>query len=126
MTWSQDEMVAAVRRQLAHQGPESSWDFAGAEPADQAVRVIFTLRPDSRLARQRHEPGRFAVDYTLIDLPEGPNTGLLAESPDVWADEVSLDIEEEVDTGGVWRAERSTGPDGPVLLRWQRWVEREG
>ena len=119
MPWTDEEVLAAVRRHVAAPAPRPSWDFVGAEVVDRAVRVTFTLREDSVLGRRRHEPGRFAVDYPLTDLPEGPSTGEECDTPDEWAVEVTVDIDEEVDTGGVWRAERSAGPEGAVLLRWR-------
>lgn len=120
MSWTDDDLLAAVRRCLSASSPRSPWQFLGAEVVGRAVRVVFTLRRDERLGR--HEPGAFAVDYTLTDLPEGANTGEVCDTPYEWAEEVWLDIEEEVATGGVWRAERSVGPDRVVLLRWQRWI----
>jgi hypothetical protein len=97
----------------------------GAELVDRAVRVVLVQRRGTRLSRARYEASVFAVDYTLIDLPEGANTGTECETPDRWAAEVAWDIDEEVDTGGLWRAARSIGPDTVVRLRWQRWVVSE-
>ncbi|HEX4471832.1 MAG TPA: hypothetical protein VH085_07680 [Nocardioides sp.] len=122
MTWTDDELLDAVRRALAgarpaasasgQRGPLSrSWDFAGADVVHGAIRVFFTVGPN-RWAL-------WAVDYSLDDLPAGPNTGAPCDSAAEWAGEIWTDMDEQIDTGALLRAQRSIGPDGVALVRWR-------
>ena len=56
--------------------------------------------------------------YDLTDVPIGNNTGLLCATPEDWAFEIVLTMDEQVLTGGVRRAERTLGSDGLTVLRW--------
>jgi hypothetical protein len=58
-------------------------------------------------------PGRFGVYYSLESLPEGPNTGEVCATPEEWAVEVALDLDEF-----ALGASRVPGPGGVTLLRW--------
>jgi hypothetical protein len=105
VAWSPDEVLAAVRAML----PRGLVAFERADLSRNHVLVVF-----------RVDGQRFGVHYSLSNLPNGPNTGMPCESPEQWAVEIGWDINEQVGTGGVARAERALGPDGLVLLRW-RW-----
>ena len=99
-------MLAAIRSRLHHNDP--NWTFESAELDGDAVLVIFRLAGGSR----------YGVRYPLTDLPEGPNTDEPCETPADWAVEVWIDMEEQILTGGVTRADRTTRSDGLELLSW--------
>jgi hypothetical protein len=105
VTWSPEEVVTAVRGRLAGRG--WGWTFERADLSADTVLVIFQVA-DGR---------RFGVHYALADVPNGPSTGLPCDTPEQWADEIDLDIEEEVGTAGVARAE-CISADGLIVLRW--------
>jgi hypothetical protein len=105
--WTLDSMLTAVRRNVRH-GDRSHWAFESADLDGDAVLVIFRLANRSR----------FGVRYTLSDAPEGPNTGEPCDTPEDWAEEIWVDMEEQILTGGVARAEHSRRPGGLVLLAW--------
>ena len=107
MIWTPDEVLAAVRTSLSSSRPLSVWVFEGADLDGDQVIVRFMV--DAR---------RYGARYSLDDLPAGPNTGIPCATPERWAFEVGWDVDEQVETGGVARAERAEGPDDLVLLRW--------
>jgi len=104
--WSPDEVLAAVRTRLSFNG--SGWTFERADLDGDKVLVIFNV-DDGR---------RFGVHYDLAEVPMGNNTGLPCETPDAWADEIDLTMDEQVATGGVARAERTVRADGLTVLSW--------
>lgn len=116
--WSPDDVVSAVRVVLnGHTGPPKSlgghsdrhspWKLEQANLDGDGVMVVF-----------RVGDGRFAVRYSFADAPLGPNTGEPCGTPKEWAVEVALDMDEQVLTGGITRAERVGGADGFTVLRW--------
>jgi hypothetical protein len=108
MNWNPDRVLAAVRSTLPRSRADSSWTFEWAELDGDRVLVIF------RVAKH----GRFGVHYDLSEVPVGNNTGLLCATPEDWAFEIVVTMDEQIDTGGVLRAERATRPDGLTVLRW--------
>lgn len=107
--WVPGEVLVAVRDRLGLRGRwDSGWLFERAELDGERVLVILRFEDERR----------FGVHYELADVPNGPNSGELCETPQDWADEIVLDIDEQVLTGGVGRAERAAGPDGLEVLRW--------
>jgi hypothetical protein len=58
----------------------------------------------------------FGVRFPTSDVPTGPSTGDVCESPDEWAQEVGLVLMEELDTGLVRRGRRALSPSGIVEL----------
>lgn len=107
MDWSHDEVLAAVRASVPGRA-DTRWTFDRADLDNGQVLVLFEV-----------EAERFGVHYSLADLPYGPNTGEPCDTPGEWAQEIGWDVDEQVDTGGLLRAERVPGPDGVVLLRWR-------
>lgn len=111
VTWADDEVLAAVRRTLGSPRSPGSWTFEGVDLDTSDLLVRF---------RAESEPGVvFAAVYPLDDLPHGPGTGLVCDSPDAWASEVLWDLDEQVDTGGLRRVERRRRPDGVVVVAWR-------
>ncbi len=107
--WSPDEVLTAVRTRLGLSVNDySGWTFERADLDDEKVLVIFHVE-DGR---------RFGVHYDLAEAPNGVNTGEPRDTPDEWADEIVWTMDEQVLTGGLVRAERTTGPDGLTVLRW--------
>ncbi len=103
-------MLKAVRERLGlHRGGDSGWIFERAELDGDQVLVIF---------RAGEDQGRFGVHYDLAEAPYGVNTGAPRDTPDEWADEIVWTMDEQVVTGGLRRAERTTGSDGLTVLRW--------
>jgi hypothetical protein len=105
--WTRDEVLAAVRASLPGR-VDSGWTFERADLNGDQVLVLF------RVGAQR-----FGVHYSLEELPHGPNTGEVCETPREWAQEIGWDMDEQVLTGGLLRAERSAGSDGVILLSWR-------
>jgi hypothetical protein len=116
--WSPDDVVSAVRVALNGQtgppeslgGPSdrlSTWKFERANLDADGVMVVFRVG-DSRLG----------VRYSFAEAPLGPNTGEPCGTASEWADEIALDMDEQVLTGAVTRAERSGGHDDFTVLRW--------
>ena len=101
-------MLSAVRSRLSLSGHNSGWTFERADLDGDRVLVIFHVEDQSR----------YGVGYDLSEVPIGNNTGLLCATPDDWADEISLTMDEQVLTGGVTRAERTTPADGLTVLKW--------
>lgn len=123
MVWSRDEVLAAVRDMLSSSSPRAAWTFERADLDGDRVLVVFRVPEENRfglsftLADVPKET-RFGVHYALADVPEGVNTGMVCETPRDWAFEIVLDMDEQIETGGMARAKRLTGPNGLVLLRW--------
>jgi hypothetical protein len=105
--WSPEDVVSAVRVVLNGSSPNSPWAFDGADLDGDGVLVRFQTSGD-----------KFGVRYSFTEAPDGPSTGEPCDSPVEWADEVWIDMYEQVLTGGVARADRATRPDGLVLLNW--------
>ena len=105
-TWSYDDVLAAVRSTLTA-ARSDTWDYEQADLDGDQVLITIRIGDES-----------FGVGYSLAELPYGVNTGCVCVTPKHWADEIRLDLDEHVDTGGVSRAERAVRPDGLVLLRW--------
>jgi len=91
MNWSRDAVLAAVRTALSRRRSDSSWTFEGAELEEDGVLVIF------RVGSQ----GRFGMYYDLSEVPVGDNTGMLCATPEDWAIEIVLTLDEQTDTGGI-------------------------
>jgi hypothetical protein len=105
--WTPDEVLVAVRSAMSGR-VRPSWAVERVElDRDQVMIVI-------RTGEQR-----FGALYSLAELPFGPNTGEPCDTPRDWAEEISWDMEEQMDTGGLLRAERLRGSDGLVRLRWR-------
>ena len=109
--WTNEAVVTAVRSRLCDVSAERD-GFAPAHVALDAedILVTFRWRGDSQL---------YGVRFALADVPTGPSTGEVCESPDAWAQEVSWVLDEEIGTGLVQEAHRTVTPDGLVLLRWR-------
>src|SRR6478736_2723109 len=87
-----------------------SFAFERADLDDHRILVVFTV--------DWVDVERYGVLYSLAALPMGPMTGEPCGTPEQWAAEIGLNLDELVETGGVARAEHIPGPDGVVLLRW--------
>lgn len=110
MIWSPDEVLAAVRATLSVDDRHQPFAFEHADLDGDRVLVVFRI----------DDQHRFGVHYSLADLPVGPNTGEPVGTPEEWATELGWDMDEQVHTGGIDRAERVSGQDDLILLRW-RW-----
>jgi hypothetical protein len=110
--WEPDDVVSGVRAALNGQtGPPASlggpsvryppWRFEHANLDGDGEMVVF-----------RVGDSRFGVRYSFAEAPLGPNTGEPCGTSKEWAEEVALDMDEQVLTGGVTMAEHIGGPDG--------------
>jgi hypothetical protein len=105
--WTRDEVLAAVRASVPGR-VDSGWTFERTDLDGDQVLVLF------RVGAQR-----FGVHYSLDELPDGPNTAEPCDTPREWAQEIGWDMDEQVLTGGLLRAERTAGSDGVILLSWR-------
>jgi hypothetical protein len=108
MDWSPDDVLSAVRSTLSRRGDDSGWTFERADLDGDEVLVTFHIADQSR----------YGVRYDLSEVPMGNNTGRLCATPEDWAFEIALTMDEQVLTGGVGRAERTSVSDGLTVLRW--------
>jgi hypothetical protein len=108
MAWSPDDVLTAVRTTLSRSGDDSGWTFESADVEGDTVLVVVHTE-DQR---------RYGVGFDLNDVPSGNNTGRLCATPEDWAFEIVLTMDEQVLTGGVRWAERTTRSDGLTVLRW--------
>jgi hypothetical protein len=83
--------------------------------------VEVTTDGSDLVVRFRYEghPELFAVRFSLVLMPDGPQTGEVCESLDDWAEEVGWVLDEELNTCMVETAERTVADDGVVTLRWR-------
>lgn len=120
MNWGPDEVLTAVRSLLSSATSPRMWTYECADLDGGRLLLVFRVKAGAP-ARPAHEcETRFAVSYSLADLPYGPNTGTACATPEEWAVEIGWDMDEQIETGGVGRAERAQGQVGVVLLRWRR------
>ena len=109
--WTNEAVVTAVRSRLRHVSAEREL-YAPAHVALDAEDILVTFR-------WRRDSQMYGVRFSLTNVPTGPSTGEVCESPDEWAQEVSWVLDEEIGTGLVQEAHRTVAPDGLVLLRWR-------
>ena len=104
--WDRDAVVAAVSSHLDLRIPDPSptWTFGEVRRKGDEMVVIVRLPG---------KPGLFGVSYSLASLPYGPNTGEVCDTPEEWAVEIALDLDEF-----VCGAEPIAATDGPTPLRW--------
>jgi hypothetical protein len=107
--WSSADALKAARTLLVpgHRN-QSEWMAESVELEDD----------DTLLVDLDIDGERFGVRYSLIDMSEGPQTGLPCDSPDQRAKDLWGDLDEEICTGAAVWAEKLEGPHGLVLLRW--------
>jgi len=110
--WTHEEVLQAVRRQLAT--PIFSYRrlVERVDLLDDDVRVVLKhVRADDRL---------YGIRFSLSNAPYGPSTGEVCESVGDWAIEVAIALDEVIGTGEIDDAESrsETDADGVVLLRW--------
>ncbi len=74
------------------------------------LRVVFRYGRHAEL---------FAVRFSLVRMPEGPQTGETCQSLEDWAEEVAWVLDEELNTAMAETAERTVTQDGLVHLRWR-------
>lgn len=88
---------------------------------DDAIPAQVSLDGDDLLVTFRWpgEPHIFGVRFPLGEVPVGPSTGEVCESPEEWAWEVSLVMAEELGTGLVRRGRRTETPRGVVELDYR-------
>jgi hypothetical protein len=106
--WDPEDVLLAVRSMLNSRRDDSGWTFERADLDGDEVLVIFRVEDESR----------YGVRYQLSEVPMGNNTGCLCATPDDWAAEIGLTMDEQVLTGGGRRAERISGSEDLTLLRW--------
>ena len=110
--WTAVEALEAVRDLMLPADPRSG-STSGWKPerveleGSEVLLVVFEVGCE-----------QFGVRYSLADMSEGPQTGLPCATPAAWARDLWGDIDEEVATGVVGRADRLEGPEGLTLLRW--------
>src|SRR3954466_4433558 len=101
-TWGREDVLKAVRDRLGNRdGWDSGWMFEQAELDGDRVLVVFRIEDQHRLG----------VLYDVADAPNGVNTSEPCDTPEEWADEIVWTMDEQIETGGLARAERTTGPD---------------
>jgi hypothetical protein len=105
-SWAGDDVLAAASSHLRSRRPDPgpTWTFGEVRLDGDRILVIVGL-PET--------PGRFGVYYSLDCLPHGPNTGEVCDTPEDWAVEVAMDLDEF-----ACGADRIPGPGGVMLLRW--------
>jgi len=92
----------------SHPGGRSGWA---------PVRVELE-GPDVLLVAFEVNGELLGVRYSLVDMSEGPQTGLPCQTADQWAGDLWDDINEQIATGASTWADRIARPDGVTLLRW--------
>jgi hypothetical protein len=75
------------------------------------VLIFFHLKSD-------HDQTPYAALYSLEPFT-GPNTGIDCDDIHDWVSELGLDMDEQIDTGGLNRALRSARDSGVVVLEWR-------
>lgn len=109
MTWTRDEALAAVKEVLSRPAPWSEgWSFHQAEIDGDFVLVTFRHKRSEHVVGVRY----LATDRTSV------YTGEPCETATEWAVEIRLDIDEQVGTGDIARAERTMLPNGIELVNW--------
>jgi hypothetical protein len=119
MPWTPEEVLAAVRSALVVEGSFSNWTYERADLEGTDVLVVFRVKATAPVRADLGDGERFGVLYPLDDLPNGPNTGIPWDTVERWAEEIAWDLDEQVDTGLIARAERTPRPPHLVLLRWR-------
>jgi hypothetical protein len=119
MAWTPEEVLTAVRSSLLAERPFSNWTYERADLEGTDVLVVFRVKASAPVRAELGQADRFGVLYSLADLPNGPSTGMPWDTVDRWAGEIAWDIDEQVDTGLIARAERTPRPPHLVLLRWR-------
>jgi hypothetical protein len=119
MAWTPEEVLTAVRSSLLVERPFSNWTYERADLEGTDILVVFRVKATAPVRAELGDADRFGVLYPLGDLPNGPSTGTPWDTVDRWAGEIVWDIDEQVGTGLLMRAERTPRPPHLVLLRWR-------
>ena len=108
--WTPEQLLDSVRTVVS-----------SVEAGDERVPVEVLLDGEDLLVTLSW-PGQadlFGIRFRPSESPEGPSTGEVCESPKEWAGEVALVLMEELDTGLVHRARRTTTARGVVELHYR-------
>jgi hypothetical protein len=116
--WTREDVLAATRAELTGDRPLPDWTFERADLDGDQLLVIFRVDDSAPVRRALGTESRFGVHYTLADLPEGPSTGWECASPAEWAGQIVWDLDEQVDSGYITLAHRTTRAGGLTLLKW--------
>lgn len=109
--WTNDALLDAVRSRLRQVSSDRD-GYAPVQVALDADDLLVTFR-------WRRDAEFYGVRFSLANVPTGPSTGEVCESPEEWAQEVGWVLDEEIGTGLVQEAHRTRGAHGLVLLRWR-------
>jgi hypothetical protein len=116
--WTRQDVLAATRAELTADHRLSNWTFERADLDGDQLLVVFRVNDSAPVRRALGTESRFAVHYTIADLPAGPNTGWECASSAEWAAQVVWDLDEQVDGGYITLAQRTRTADGLTLLTW--------
>lgn len=107
--WSPDRIASATQRAMA--------DVTMA--ADRYEVLMVAADGDDLVVRfhVREDPQVFVVSFSVDESRRGVSTGEICSTPEQWASEVRMLLDEEVGTRQIDSASRTRLPDGAVRLR---------